>query len=161
MYPMPSRKQRSILARNTSHHRQSRNRFYLKEKYTSKRPTSWMLQEIAARSLTNNIEIISEHQKGDSGERSIFADKVSRNVPIKTDNVLQRAPNWEGPKFWLTNLRDKSVNELLTILSLKGRKRLDKALPSKGGFFLRRLRLKNRTHRKGEGGEGSGQWKSV
>ena len=86
-----------------------------------------MLQEIAAHSLTNNIAIISEHQKGDSGEWSILADKVSRNIPIKIDNVLQRTPNWEGPKFWLTNIREKSVTELLTTLCLKDRKRLAKS----------------------------------
>ena len=127
------------------------NDFILKKKYTSKRPTSWMLQEIAIHSLTNNTTIISNHKKGDSGEWSIFADKVSRNIPLKIDNVLQRTPDWEGPSFWLTNIREKPTIELLKILSLKDRKRLAKALPSKRAFFLRCLRLKNRTNRKGKG----------
>ena len=92
-----------------------------------------MLQEIAIHSLTNNTTIISNRKKGDSGEWSIFADKVSRNIPLKIDNVLQRTPDWEGPSFWLTNIREKPTIELLKILSLKDRKRLAKALPSKGG----------------------------
>ena len=37
--------------------------FVLKKKYTSKRPTSWMLQEIAIRILTNNTAIISNRNK--------------------------------------------------------------------------------------------------
>ena len=89
------------------------NDFTLKKKYTSKRPTSWILQEIAAHSLTNNTTVISKHQKGDSGEWSILADKVSRNIPLKIDNVLRRTPNWEEPTFWLTNIREKPETELL------------------------------------------------
>ena len=117
------------MARNTDGNRQSRKRFRIKEKYTSKRPTSWMLQEIAIRSLTNNTTIISNRQKGDSGKWSIFADKVSRNIPVKIDNVLKRTPDWEEPSFWLTNIREKPSAELLETLSLKDRKRLAKTPP--------------------------------
>merc|ERR1712112_458030 len=39
------------------------NDFILKKKYTSGRPTSWMLQEIAVHSLTSNTTIISNRKK--------------------------------------------------------------------------------------------------
>ena len=45
------------------------NDFILKKKYASKRPTAWMLQEIAARSLTSNITITSGREKGIQGNR--------------------------------------------------------------------------------------------
>ena len=88
-----------------------------------------MLQELAAHSLTNNIAVISKHQKGDSEEWSIWAGKISRNIHMQSDNALQRAPDWEHPNFWLTNIREKSVMGLITILSMKDRKRLAKAPP--------------------------------
>ena len=112
-----------------------------------------MLQELAAHSLANNISIISKHQKGDSGEWSISADKISRNIHIEKDNVLQRDPTWDQPNFWLTNIREKSVVELLTVLSLTDRKRLAKSPLLKEGISLKRLRLKNRINRKGKGRE--------
>ena len=65
------------------------NDFILKKKYTSKRPTAWMLQEIAARSLTNNITITSDRKKGDSGKWSILADKVSRNISFEMNGILK------------------------------------------------------------------------
>ena len=61
------------------------------------------------------------------------------------------APSWEEPSFWLTNIREKSAAELLKILSLKDRKKLAKTPPSKGGVFLRRVRLRNLTNHKGKG----------
>ena len=72
------------------------NDFILKKKYASERPTAWILQEIAARSMTNNTTIISKRQKGDSGEWSIFADKVSRNIPLEIDNVPRMTPMWKS-----------------------------------------------------------------
>ena len=76
-------------ARNTDENRQSTKRFHIKDKYTSKRPTSWMLQEIDIRSLTNSTSIISNRKKGGSGKWPIFSDRVSRNIPLKIDNVLK------------------------------------------------------------------------
>ena len=92
-----------------------------------------MLQELAAHSLTTNTAIISKRQKGDSGEWPIWAGEVSRDISTQCDKVLQRGPEWEQPNFWLTNIRGKSVMELLTVLSVKDWKRIAKALPSKWG----------------------------
>ena len=71
-----------------------------------------------------------------------FADKVSRNIPLKIDNVLKRTPGWEEPSFWLTNIREKAITELLKILSLKDRKRLAKTLPSKEGIIPKANKIK-------------------
>ena len=61
------------------------NDFILTKHYATSRPTSWILQEMDVRSLANNVAIISKHHKGDSGERSVLAGKVSRSSyrPIK------------------------------------------------------------------------------
>ena len=96
-------------------------------------PSSWALQELAVRSLTTNTAIISKHMKGDSGKWSIWAGELSRNVSTQVDGGIQRAPDWEDPKFWFTNLKGKYAMELPGVLSLKGKKRLAKSLPSKGG----------------------------
>ena len=100
--------------------------------YTSERPTSWALQELAAHSLTTNTAIISKRRKVDSGEWSIWDDKVSRNIPTQVDKALQRVPELEHPNFWLTKIRGKSAMGLLGVLSLKDRKRLAKAPLLKG-----------------------------
>ena len=92
-----------------------------------------MLQELAAHRLTTNTTIVSKRQKGDSGERSIWADKLSRNVATQFNGATQRIPEWERPNFRLTNIGNKSEAGLLGPLSLKGKKRLAKAPPSKGG----------------------------
>ena len=95
-------------------------------------PTSWALQELEVHSLTTNTTIASKHIKGDSMTRSIWAGMLSRNVSTQVNGAIQRAPDWDGPKFWFTNIKDKSAMELLGALSLKGEKRLAKSLPSKG-----------------------------
>ena len=83
-----------------------------------------MLQELAVRSLTTNTAIISKRQKGNSGERSIRADKLSRNVSTQRNGAIQRVPEWECPNFWFANIRNKSAVELLGDLDLKDKKRL-------------------------------------
>ena len=40
--------------------------FILRKHYTTARPTSWALQELAAHRLTADATIVSEHMKGDS-----------------------------------------------------------------------------------------------
>ena len=40
------------------------NDFILRKHYTTTRPTSWMLQELAAHSLTTNTTIVAKHMKG-------------------------------------------------------------------------------------------------
>ena len=59
---------------------------------------------------------------------------VSRNVSPQIDGAKQRAPDWEDPKFWHTNISKKSSVGLKVALSLKGKKRLAKSLPTKWGF---------------------------
>ena len=81
-----------------------------------------MLQELAAHSLTTNTTIVSKHQKGDSGEWSIWAGKLSRNVSTQFNGATQRSPDWERQNFRLTNIGNKSAMELLGALSLKGKK---------------------------------------
>ena len=66
-----------------------------------------MLQELAAHSLTTNTAIISKRVKGDSGKWSIWAVEISRNVPPQIDGAIQRAPDWNGPEFWFTSIREK------------------------------------------------------
>ena len=100
------------------------NDFILRKHYTSTRPTSWALQELEVHSLTTNTAIISKHMAGDSAKWPIWAGKLSRNVYPQIFGEIQRAPDWEGPKFWLTNIREKSAFGLLGALSLKVGKRL-------------------------------------
>ena len=88
-----------------------------------------MLQEIGIHSLANNVTIIPNRKKGDSGEWSILAGKISRNIP-QEGNFIQKTPDWENPNSRLTNIREKSALELLTSLSIKDRRRLAKAPPS-------------------------------
>ena len=116
-----SKQQRSILAGNPNSHRQPCGRLQLGEMYTYTGPTSWALQELAFRILTTNTTIISKRQKGDSGERSLWADKLSRNLSTQFKGATQRAPEWGRPNSRLTNIREKSVVELLGALSLKGK----------------------------------------
>ena len=71
--------------------------FILGKMYAPERPTSWMLQELAAHNLTTNIAIISKRQKGNSGEWSILADKLSRNVSTHSNGTVRRVPEWECP----------------------------------------------------------------
>ena len=52
---------------------------------------------------------------------SIWADKLSRNASTKFYGASQRAPEWERPNFRLTNIRNKSVVELLGAISLKAK----------------------------------------
>ena len=42
------------------------NDFILRNHYTTARPTSWMLLELAVRSLTTNAAIVSQRTQGDS-----------------------------------------------------------------------------------------------
>ena len=56
------------------------NDFFPKKLYTSSRPKSWMLPELAVHSLKTNTAIISKHMKGDSRKWSIRAGKLSSNV---------------------------------------------------------------------------------
>ena len=72
-------------------------------------PPSWMLQELAVHILTTNTTIASKQMKGGSGKRSIWAGELSRNVSTQVNGEIQRAPGWEGPKFWFTNIKDKSA----------------------------------------------------
>ena len=58
---------------------------------------------------------------------------MSPPTHTQIDGDKQRAPDWEDPEFWLTNISEKSAVELKVALSLKGEKRLDKSLPTKGG----------------------------
>ena len=78
-----------------------------------------MLQELEVRSLTTNTAIISKRLNGDSAQWSIWEGGISRNVSSQIDGAKQRAPDWEGPKFWLTNIRKKSAAGLKVALSLK------------------------------------------
>ena len=119
------------------------NDFTISKLYSSSMLTSWMLQELAVHSLTTNTAIVSKHTKGDSGKRSIWADKLSRNVYTQVNRTMRRAPGWEDPNFWFANLKDISAMWILRVLSLKGEKRLAKSLPSKGGGGPRCLRSKN------------------
>ena len=70
-------------------------------------PTSRMLQEQADHSLRTNTAIVSRHMKGDSGKWSIWAGELSRNVSTQINGAIQRVPDWEGPKFWFTNIKGK------------------------------------------------------
>ena len=105
-------------------------------------PTSWMLQELAVHSLATNTTIVSKHTKGDSGKRSIWADKLSRNVYTQVNRTMRRAPGWEDPNFWFANLKDISAMWILRVLSLKGEKRLAKSLPSKEGEVPKAIKVK-------------------
>ena len=78
-----------------------------------------MLQELTAHSLTTNTAIASKQMKGGSGKWSIWAGKLSRNVSTQVNGAIQRIPDWEDPKFWLTNLKGKYAMELSGVLSLK------------------------------------------
>ena len=100
-----------------------------------------MLQESAARNLTNNATIISKHCKVDSGEWSILSDKTSRNSdqPIKED--LKSAPFLETHSFRYTIIRAASVAEIKTALSTQHRARLINSPPSSGGK-VPRLKVK-------------------
>ena len=109
------------------------NDFTLRKLYTSERPTSWTLQELAAHSLTTNTAIVSKRMKGDSAKRSIWADKLSRNGSTQVNWAIQRAPDWEDPNFRFTNVKGKSAMGFLGVLSLKGKKRLAKSPHLKGG----------------------------
>ena len=91
-----------------------------------------MLKEMAAHSLTNNTIIVSKHMKGASGKWSIWAYKISSNPYIPIDGGKQRAPDWEGPKFWHTDISENSSVGLKVALAIKDRKSLNKSLPSKG-----------------------------
>ena len=66
-----------------------------------------MLQELAAHSLTTDATIVSKRMEGDSGKWSIWGDEISRNECYQIDGAKQRGPDWEGPKFWLANIRGK------------------------------------------------------
>ena len=114
--------------------------FILRKQYTSSRPSSWMLQELAAHSLTTNTAIISKHMKGDSWKRSICAGKLSRNASPQTDGSKQRVADWGDSKFWRTNIRDKSAMELLGALSIK-----------------KKSAYRNQSHLKGGGGSKKGK----
>ena len=87
--------------------------------------------------------------------------EISRNVFPQINGEIQRVPEWGGPKFWFTNIEDKSAMKLFGALSLKGEKRLDKSLPSKGGGFPKAIKVKNLTKLRGKGREDSGKWKYV
>ena len=93
----------------------------LRKHYTSSSPSSWMLRELAARSLTTNTAIISKHMKGGSGKWSIWAGKLSRNVSPQIDGAKQRATDCEDSKLWFTNIRDKSAIGILGAPSLNGK----------------------------------------
>ena len=104
-----------------------------------------MLQELAVHSLTTNTAIISKRLKGDSGNRSIWAGEISRNVPPQIDGDKQRVPDCEDPKFWLANISEKSAMWLKVALSLKGEKRLAESLPTKG-WQVPKIKVKNMTN---------------
>ena len=92
-----------------------------------------MLQEIDVHSLATNTAIVSKHMKFGSAKLSIWVGKLSRNVSTQVNGAIQMAPDWEGPKLWFTNIKDKSAMGLSGVLSLKGKNRLSKSLPYKGG----------------------------
>ena len=58
------------------------------------------------------------------------------------NGIPRKAPNWESPNLWLTNLRRKQQSELLKILSLKDRQRLAKTLPAKEGVIPKANKIK-------------------
>ena len=105
-------------------------------------PSSWMLQEVAVHNLTTNTAVVSKYMRCDSGKWSIWADKLSRNVSPQIDGSKQRAPDWEGQKFWFAKIRDKSATDLLGALSLKGEKRIAKSPTSKGAIVPKKLKVK-------------------
>ena len=110
------------------------------------RPPSWMLHELAARNLTNNINRSPKRLKGDSGGRYIQVDKISRNSYNRINGAIQGVPDWGNSSCRYTNIRGlESVEELKTALSIKDRRRLAKSLPSEGGDRFQSLRPQNRT----------------
>ena len=76
---------------------QSRGDFVLKENYATSRPTSWTLQELAARNLTRNASIISKRWKVDSGEWSIWSGKISRKSSRPEKRGFKRSPIFRNP----------------------------------------------------------------
>ena len=101
-----------------------------------------MLQELAAHILTTNTANVFKRTIGDSGKRSIWSWKLSRNVSNQVNGEIQRAPDWEGPKFCFTHLKRQVCNGAFGVLSLKDKKRLTKSLPSKGGEIPKLLKVK-------------------
>ena len=89
------------------------NDFILRKHYTATRPTSWMLQELAFRSLATNTTIVSKRLKGESWKWSIKAGGRSRNVSPQINGSTQRAPDWGDQKFGIDNIREMSAMELL------------------------------------------------
>ena len=125
--------------------------FILRKHYTTATPTSWMLQELAAHSLTTNTKIVSKQMKGDSRKWPIWAGEISRNSFRQIDGDKQGAPCWEDPKFRLTNIREKSAGGGLKVaLSTEDRKRLTKSPPSKGGVAKLKVEKSDKDQRKRE-----------
>ena len=114
---------------------------------------------MAAHSRTNNNTIVSKHMKGDPAKWSIWEDKISRNSVRQIDGGKQRFPDWEGPMFRITNIREKSAVELKAALAIKERKRLAKSIPS-NGVGVPKLKVEKPTKIRGAGREGSAKWKS-
>ena len=103
------------------------------ELYTSSMPTSWVLQELAAHSLATNTAIASNRMKGDSGKRPILAGELSRDVSTHVNGEIYRVPDWEGPKFWLANLKGKSPMWLWGFFLLKAKSAYRNHSHLKGG----------------------------
>ena len=82
---------------------------------------------------------------------------MSPPTHTQIDGDKQRAPDWEDPEFWLTNISEKSAVELKVALSLKGEKRLDKSLPTKGGSSKAKSRkIRQISEEKVEKAQGNG-----
>ena len=67
-----------------------RNDYIPRKHYATSRPTSWILQEMDGRNLTNNIAVISKHYRWGSGTCPLMAGKISRGASIDLGNAVKR-----------------------------------------------------------------------
>ena len=108
------------------------NAFSLGGSYTSKWPTSLILRDIAVRNLANDIAPVSRSDKGESGICALKSVAVSWDVRTDHMSALERCLTFDGNQFWYTSLGGRPESAIVTLLKLKGRKRLRKRKPSKG-----------------------------
>ena len=126
------------------------NVFIINKMFTNARPLAWMLHEIAAFSIANNVRILATHRKGDADKYTDLADKLSRGLTTLSPEHECR-PRIYDENFWCTNIRSKPEGDLAALLSLKDKKRWQKQQRlAKGGKvqLLKRLPKSLRAKRK-------------
>ena len=108
------------------------NVFVVKKLYTSKRPLSWLVQELALLTLERGVNLCLSHRHGEADRWTGLADALSRGRTRGTSGTRKRFDLRNFP--WALGLRSKSKAEVAFVYSLKERKRIEKAARrAKGG----------------------------